>query len=194
MPDIKKTAHEVCEFLKTLPGVTGCQLYGSLSNGTFDEYSDIDVRVDVSGMDNGQFLLELPELFAAKFQVYFYDFAPSLAPEKYVVSLALDEERPYRLVDIHCVAEPHCASVTPEVLKKKNNPYDHLLKLFSVNLRHYLRGSECYDDIRKLYDRVFGEKEGEHSERQMLRAVFAWLQVRAREDIGDYVEGYEQYL
>lgn len=57
---------EIYCFLKDLPKVKNCRIYGSLSSGKQDEFSDMDVEIDVSGIDNGVFLTRLPELFGEK--------------------------------------------------------------------------------------------------------------------------------
>lgn len=46
-------ANEIISILKEIPVVKGGQ-YGSLSTNTYDELSDIDIEVDVSGSDYGQ--------------------------------------------------------------------------------------------------------------------------------------------
>ena len=51
-------------------------LYDNIANNTEDELSDIDIKIDVSGYDNGKFMLELPHLIK-KMNVVYYDFAPS---------------------------------------------------------------------------------------------------------------------
>lgn len=72
-------ADEVCSFLEELPEVNSCHLYGSLSDDSHDEYSDIDIEIDVSGIDNGVFATKLPDILSENFNVIFYDYAPSLA-------------------------------------------------------------------------------------------------------------------
>ena len=68
---IKDFANELCIFLTNIPEVKSCSLYGSLSKGTYDEYSDIDIAIDVSGIDNGLFIMKLPELLARKYDIIF---------------------------------------------------------------------------------------------------------------------------
>ena len=49
-------AKDIFEFLSDLPEVKSCKIVGSLSNGNNDEFSDLDLVIDVSGIDNGVFL------------------------------------------------------------------------------------------------------------------------------------------
>lgn len=57
-------ADELMDFLNTLPQVKSCSLYGSLTNGKADRFSDIDISVDVSGVNNGMFMKTLPSLLS----------------------------------------------------------------------------------------------------------------------------------
>ncbi len=148
---IKKFANEICAFLQSIPEVKSCKQYGSLAEGTFDEYSDIDIEIDVSGEDNGIFLTRLPALFAKKYDIVFCDYAPSLAPEKYIVTIA-------------------------------------------TNLKHYLRGAECYDDIEKMYGRIFGRDTDVGDEEEMLHAVYTWLKDNAESQHEEYIARLEEFL
>ena len=191
---IQVFANEVCDFLRSLSEIQDCHLYGSVQNGTCDEYSDIDIEIDVSGVDNGAFATRLPDILSAKFDVIFFDYAPSLAPEKYVISVALNTENPFRMVDICCAANPHCSTVTRQSLASLNNQYDHTLKLFVANLKHFLRGTDCYTDILKMYSRIFRNDAVAHDEEYMLTTVYRWLQDNAEPRHETFVSLFEDYL
>ena len=186
-------ALKVMEFLKSMPEVKGCELYGSLKNGSGDVFSDIDLEVDVSGYDNGNFALNLAERMNEKFVVIYRDFAPSLAPEKYVVTIALDEEDPFATVDIAVTGKPHCASVSRQQLNALNNPYDHNLKLFTANLKHFLRGVDCRKDIEKMFTRL-GENPENIPEKLMLEATYTWLVKNAHVKHRRLLEEFSMYL
>ena len=189
----KEFAENICDYLKTLPYVKGCCLSGSLYSGNYDKYSDVDIEIDVSGTDNGQFVIEIPNLLSNKFHVIFYDYASGLAPDKYVVSIAIDEDNPFMLVDICCSAQPHCTSVLKQDLSRLNNNYDHLLKLFTINLKHYIRGTDCYEDIQKMYKKLFGNTAFCGKE-EMLRKVYGWLKENAEERHERYIKSYKRYI
>lgn len=191
---LNKFASDVCEFLQNLPEVKSCELYGSLAAGTFDEYSDIDIEIDVSGIDNGWFLTQLPALIAKEYNVVFCDYAPSLAPEKYIITIAANTENPFMWIDISCVATPHCDTVSKQDLMDLNNRYDHTLKLFAANLKHYLRGDDCCEDIQKMYNRILGKNTDVYDEDQMLHSVYIWLLENAEERHEEYVSRFETYF
>lgn len=190
---ITEFARELTEYLATLPGVKECRLYGSLCTGTYDQYSDIDIQLDVSGCDNGRFILNLPKFMEQKYGLIFYDYAPSLAPDKYVVSFALDGVHPFRMVDIGCTAMPHCGSVSSEELSARNDRYGHLLKLFTANLKHHLRGTDCRSDILRMYAKVYDDG-CDYSDRQMLEQVLDWLDRNALVNHRPFVEALRKYL
>ena len=97
-------------------------------------------------------------------------------------------------VDISCVANPHHDTVTKQDLARSNNLYDHTLKLFSANLKHHLRGAECYDDIVKMHGRIFGNDADICDEEQMLEAVFCWLKDNAEGQHEKYISLLEEYI
>ena len=143
----KYCADDILNFLKTIPEVKACYLYGSHANGNADEYSDIDIKVDVSGSDNGAFMKKLPEIMTKQFPVIWHDFAPSLAPEQYVVSIAIDENNPFCVVDLNCIATPHIDTIQKNDLNK--DTLFHLIRLRTTNCKHHIRDADCAHDIQK---------------------------------------------
>lgn len=187
-------AEEICTYLQGIPGVKSTEIIGSLSKGNYDKYSDIDIEVDVSGMDNGQFLMELPKLLSEKYDMVYCDYAPSLAPDKYIVSFAADIPNPFGFVDISCVANPHCTTVSKQELKNLNHLYDHTFKLFAINLKHYLRDWDCNDDIVSMYSGICGEDVAERDEAYMLEATYAWLMEHAEDKQEKHLLKFAEYI
>lgn len=178
---IRERAAALCRYLSGLPGVRSCRLAGSVAAGTFDAYSDIDLELDVSGLDNGVFALELPALLNRRYPVLYADYAPSLAPQKYVVTAALFPDAPFLLADVSCVAMPHCRTVSQAALAARNNLMTHTLKVFTINLKHALRGNDCRRDIARMYARLTDGDASLPSCREMLYETFRWLESRADE-------------
>lgn len=191
---MKEFAKDIFEFLNDIPEVKSCKIVGSLSAGNNDEFSDLDLVIDVSGIDNGVFLTKLPQLFEEKYDVIFYDYTPSLAPDKYIVSIAINKTNPFMIVDVSCVATPHFDSVSKQELASLNNKYDHTLKLFVANLKHLLRGMDCYDDIYKMYSRIFRRDLEAYDEEWMMQEVYGWLQENAESRHEEYLALLEGYL
>lgn len=185
---LRDTADEINAFLNKIPVVRKCSIYGSLATNTYDELSDIDIEIDVSGYDNGQFMLELVELLKGKCSIYYSDYAPSLIPERYIVSIAIDEKNPFLIVDLCCSAEPHCTTVTKQQASEKNDKYTHILKLWTANLKHYVRGNECHDDIVRMGQKLAIEDTDTKDEVEILERTLCWLEKNVKNGLHEFVE------
>ncbi len=185
---LRDTANEIITFLNEIPMVRKCSIYGSLAANTYDELSDIDIEVDVSGHDNGQFMLELVELLKGKCSIYYSDYAPSLIPDRYIVSIAIDKENPFLIVDLCCSAEPHCTTVTKQQASEKNNKYTHILKLWTANLKHYVRGNECHDDIVRMGQKLAIEDTDTKDKAEILGKTLCWLEENVKSELHEFVE------
>ena len=185
---LRDVANDLITLLNEIPAVKKCSIYGSISTDTHDELSDIDIEMDVSGYDNGEFMLELVELLKEKLCIYYSDYAPSLIPDKYIVSIAIDEENPFLLADLCCIAEPHCTTVTKQQALKKNKKYTHILKLWTANLKHYVRGNECYDDIVRMAKKLALEDIDNKDEAVILEKTLCWLEKNVENGLYKFVK------
>lgn len=131
-------ANKIIEVLKGNVNVQDAYIRGSLTKGKYDYFSDIDIGVDVSGFDNGKFASNLPSFIKENFDIIFYDWSPSLLPHDYVISFAHRGFPIYWFIDIQVMATPHIDSLKEVPV----NRYHHLLKLWIINLKYYLRGNE----------------------------------------------------
>ena len=177
--DLERLADEIVDMLEALPMVRKCTLNGSLAKGTADELSDIDIDVDVSGYDKGQFMLELPELLNGRLNIVYFDFAPSLIPEKCIVSLAFDEQNPCRVADINCCAEPADTVITANQARRQNNRYAHMIKLWTANWKHFFRGRNCREDILHMVQKIGLPDAETKSDPALLAETLCWLETHA---------------
>lgn len=179
--ELERLADEIVDMLEALPMVRKCTICGSLAKGTADEISDIDIDVDVSGYDKGQFMLELPEWLNDKLNIVYMDFAPSLIPDKCIVSLAFDERNPYRVVDLNCCAVPSDTVITSEQVRKLNNRYTHMIKLWTANWKHFIKGRECRSDILHMVQKI-GICDTENKPNlALLEETLCWLEQNAEQ-------------
>lgn len=185
---LKAKADEIISLFDKLPGVKKCTLCGSVAKGSYDDLSDIDIEVDVSGYDNGLFVLNITELLKDKLDIYYADYAPSLAPSKYIVSLAIDKDNPFLILDLCIVASPHCTTVTKEEIMGKNEKYSHSLKLFTINLKHFIRGNECLKDILKMTKKIGIEDAENKKESELLSETLSYLEANAVNGLLDLVK------
>lgn len=185
---LRGKANEIIALLNEIPVVKGCSIYGSLATNSHDELSDIDIKIDVSGYDNGQFMLEIVELLKNKLTIYYSDYAPSLIPDRYIVSIAVDQENPFLIVDLCCCAEPHYTTITKQHVSGKNEKYTHTLKLWTANLKHYARGNECYNDIVKMARKIAVEDIDNKDEIGLLDETLCWLEDNVESELHEFVK------
>jgi len=185
---LRYKADEIITVLNEIPVVQKCTVYGSLATNTYDELSDIDIEIDVSGYDNGQFMIDLVDMLRDKLRIYYFDYAPSLVPDQYIVSIAIDKDNPFLIVDLCCCAEPHCTTVTKQQVLGKNEKYSHILKVWTANLKHFVRGSECYDDIVRMAKKVSIEDIDSKDEIELLDETLCWLEENVENSLDEYVE------
>lgn len=176
MRELRAWANRLMYTLGNQQGVRSCRLFGSVAAGTWDVYSDIDIEIDVSGEDNGAYMLSIPDRLREDFTVVWHDFARSLMPAQYVVSVALDETDPFLFADILCIAQPHIAFRSRE--GPPQDPFVHAMKLWIINCKHCMRGDECRMDILRMCGKMF-ENADEQSDRELLARALSWLCERA---------------
>ena len=181
-------AEELMEILGKIPEVNSCTVYGSLTNGKSDELSDIDIEIDVSGCDNGQFMLRLVDLLKDKLNIFYYDYAPSLIPDDYIVSIALDENNPFLIADLKCIADPHFTTVTKQQAKDLNNKFAHTLKLWTANLKHFARGKDCRDDIVGMAQKLKIANIDNKDEKMLLEETLSWLENNVADDLQTFIQ------
>lgn len=185
---LKNIAEKIMAMLDNMPEVKSCALYGSLTNDTYDELSDIDINIDVSGSDNGQFMLTLAERIGEKISVFYSDYAPSLVPEKYIVSIAIDENNPTCVVDLCCTAQPHCTTVEKQQVRALNDEFSHVLKLWTANWKHHIRGMDCRGDILRMAARIGLASAESRSDAQLIEDTLKWLEWNAPERLRNFVK------
>ena len=186
--NLKSKAEQIIAILNDLPEVKHCTVYGSLSVNTYDELSDIDINIDVSGNDNGQFMLNLVERLRDKIKIYYYDYAPSLIPDSYIVSIAIDENNPFLIADLQCSANPHCVTVTKKQVKELNNKFAHILKLWTANLKHYSRGADCYNDIVRMANKLQISDIDIKDGATLLENTLCWLESNASHEFDTFMK------
>lgn len=184
-------ANEIIAFLKNHPSVQNTFLRGSLSKGIEDEFSDIDIGIDVSGYDNGEFARELPSSMKNKFNILFYDWSPSLLPRDYVISFVHKGFPVFWIIDIQVMATPHI----PSLKEVQVNKYHHLLKLWILNLKYYLRGNiEAEYDIMNLAKRTLNKDIESNNSLYLMSQIIKEITVNIEPELHSFVERCEDEL
>jgi predicted nucleotidyltransferase len=141
-----KIANQVLTLFQAQPEVKEATLRGSLVDGTPDEYSDIDITIDVSGHDNGQYVYRVLDLMHENFDVCFRDINSSAVPKWYVLNFFLNGVSPFWQIDVFITARPHCTSFSREDIRAIQDPVAHLLKLWVPCFKHLIRDPERNQD------------------------------------------------
>lgn len=182
-------ANEIISYLKEFPFTKSCNLHGSLSLDKYDEYSDIDIQIDVSGSDNGKILLMLPYLINKKFPLAYTAFAPRFAPDLYVVSIAILDENIFHFIDIECIASPHISSLSKDEILNITDFSALKLKLLIGCLKKYLRGIECSEEIKFIIKDSSSDKIS-----TMLEKAFQDIAINSTDTIKAICEKSIEYL
>jgi predicted nucleotidyltransferase len=140
---------EIRTLFLTCEEVGKVELYGSLANGGFDRFADIDVRVDVTGSDNAASIWKAVELFKGHFDVHFHDWAGSLLPDEFVVSFYLKD------LPIYWNIDQKCPTLTRAQLD--NDEVAHRLKPWAITCKYLMRGCVGDKHVRSLAGRVMPE-------------------------------------
>lgn len=164
-------------------------LNGSLARGTADEFSDIDIIVDVSGSDNGMYLERVVALIEQDFGVRFHYYACHRVPDIYVVCLFLRDASVFQIVDVQCVATPHCRSVSRDDLRRIRDDVAGLLKGWVKHAVLILRGVEdAPSKIREyIQPRIGDAYEASLPPERLLALLLDEIQLRAGTRHHDFI-------
>lgn len=119
-----------------------------------------------------------------------------MVPEYYIANFYPKGVPVFWQVDIVCTAEPHCPSVSVEQMRAIQDPVAHLLKLWVVNLKHFLRRDEGIEDqiVKVFPPRVGGEGWDGLSAKETMKTVLDVVNRRADGRHRDFIaQCYEVY-
>jgi len=132
---------EICGRLKALDFVTDVQEIGSRSEGHADCYSDIDLVVNIQDAKPDIALLRITEFMKMTYSPLWVDYANSLMPSKFLVSMFIDCENPFRFLDVG-IYNHEAINCDPK--RFENDKWVHLTKLWIMNFKYYLRRDHCF--------------------------------------------------
>ena len=111
-------------------------------------------------------------------------------PDKYIVSVAIDEANPFCVVDLKCTAVPHKQTFKKSDLE--NDAFSHSLKLWIANCKHFIRGMACSNDIKKMGRRVIGSETDTLSDEATLEEVLYRLEENTTSRTEVYIANYRK--
>ena len=191
-------ASRIMRLFEDLPEVADVFPRGTLATRSLDEYSDIDIGIDVSGHDNGQFAWMVAAFMHKAFDLHFSDWAPSLIPRNYVQTLFIKGLPVFWNVDIEVTATPHCATVTRNDVKRTS--IQGSLKDWVINTQYLLRRTQGIEQqIGEYYRRVLGEAPtGPCTPEELLEIVLDELRSRSVGQFSDFIQScydvHDRYL
>jgi len=85
-------------------------------------------------------------------------------------------------------ATPHIGTVQKADLN--NNILFHLIKLWTVNCKHHIRGVNCTRDIQKMGRRTIGDECVKMSNTQILEEILFRLEQNAPSELKVYIANF----
>ena len=146
-------------------------LIGSLSDGSCDKMSDIDLVLmspERPPWDNVQLASRiLKDVYGS----LLHDWAGSLIPEKYLISQFMPGCDIMWWVDIGCHPDERYNDISRDDIDQDGN--SHISKLLIMNAKHYIRGAEGRLRIGELYTKSTGCPPGGKGVPELFAAVRA---------------------
>ena len=130
------------ETLRALDFVAAVELTGSRKTGAEDAFSDFDLSVTVRGLPADQGLARIASHLKNEYRPLWLDYANSLMPGKFLVSIFFAGENPFAFYDIG--VQNHDAGLLYDSSAFRNDPWVHLTKLWILNFKHYLRRTPAF--------------------------------------------------
>ncbi|NOR45654.1 MAG: hypothetical protein GQ534_08730 [Candidatus Delongbacteria bacterium] len=167
----RKFAFKIIELLKTTD-IKQIKLVGSLSENNFDEYSDIDIELN----DNKQSPVENINIalnsISKKYDILFSDWAKSLLPDKYVLSVFLKQKNIFRFIDLTCFKDANFSDTTRDQLPQ--DKIYHIFKLWICNAKQEIRNRHDRNFIDLLFVKLFINNDS-ISNKTKFEKVLDWL-------------------
>ena len=73
-------------------------------------------------------------------------------------------------------------------MSEKNDKYTHILKLWTANLKHYVRGGECHDEIVRMAQKFAPEDIDTKDSAEILEKTLCWLEANVVNGLYEFVE------
>lgn len=136
--------NKVRSLIETLDFVSEVNIIGSFKNNTMDNYSDIDFIVDIHDITPDIALIKITNIVSEKFNPLWIDYANSLMPNKFLASLYINNDNPFQFIDIGIINNNIELKYDHNLFI--NDKWIHLMKLWIMNFKYYLRGSENFNE------------------------------------------------
>ena len=153
MANQKQIAKDVVQILSASGKFESIILDGSLKLDSWDEISDIDIVVEEKRRSTFENVMAALDEIRKQKEIVFYDWAKSLLPEKYLLSIYLKGIPVFWFVDIACYKDSRYRDISKEEIPQ--DYAEHLLKLWICNIKHEIRKNQERNKIDIAYQRLF---------------------------------------
>jgi len=164
-------ANEIVDLLQS-SGIENIKLVGSISENKSDEYSDIDIELKDNKRSPVENITIALNILSEKYDVLFSDWAKSLLPEKYVLSVFLKQENIFSHIDLSCYQDINFPDVTRDQLPQ--DKVYHIFKLWICNAKQEIRKSHERNLIDSLYSKFFELNDSTPNSKKFEK-VLDWL-------------------
>lgn len=148
------------------------RLVGSLSENNFDNFSDIDILLKDTKRSPVENINLALKTIQSNLDVIFSDWAKSLLPEKYVLSIFLKQENIFWYIDLSCYRDKNFQDTCRESLPQ--DKIYHMFKLWICNAKQEVRKREERNNIDIVYLRIFHDSDSV-SKKEKYAKILDWL-------------------
>lgn len=136
--------NNIINTINTINFVSDVKISGSLHNSTNDHFSDIDLTVSIKNIPADKALLQITETLEHEYKPLWKDFARSLMPQKFLVSMFFNCDNPFSFIDIGIFNNSNDFSFDPNLFT--NDKWIHLTKLWIMNFKYFIRRSDNFQE------------------------------------------------
>ena len=147
------------------------RLIGSVSTGTHDSRSDIDILLRDPTRPPWENVRLASECIGAALGVLLRDWAGSLVPEKYLLNHFLPGYPLFWWIDIGCEGDSAYRDLSRSEVEEERDV--HLAKLLVMNAKHFLRRDQARLRIAGLHRKVFPAEDPPAAAAAMFDAIYA---------------------
>jgi hypothetical protein len=135
----------ICNLLREDARVTDVKFYGSLANGQADQYSDIDIQVNLVNTSDRAFAEELPDIVRPAGAMLLASWSLGALPDLFARGLYFEDYSVFWHVDIACYSAEHAEGTD----LKQMYHWSQIFKIWIDEVSDFLRGQNDLTYLEK---------------------------------------------
>lgn len=180
-----KKSKKLLETVKSIKSVKNCKLKKEILDADYDEFKDVTILVDLVDDNFNGFISELLEKIKTKYNMAYSNISVSDKLNETTLSIGMDVENPLFVVNFVCKALLQFPE--KDIDCKTPVKYVHILNLWINNLKRYLRGENCDDEVIKMAKETTDEYLKGKTTRELFDDVLMWLEDNATSKYSEYI-------